>query len=123
MIRGAVTADGVPKVRLSVAGTTFAAIVDTGFNGDLEIPLTLRDLLDARYVARSTSLLAAGQTVEDVYSVQFPFDGRTVEAYATFVPGKEILIGTHLLQEHRLEIDFKTRVLNLTRNRGSRRPR
>ncbi len=117
MIRGQVTTDGVPKVLLSVAGKEFTAIVDTGFNGDLELPLTLRDLLDAQFVARSRSLLAAGQTVEeDVYSVEFPFDGRTMEAYATFVSANEILIGTNLLQEHRLEIDFKTRVLFLTRN-------
>lgn len=124
MIRGAVTTDGIPIVELAVGGETFAAIVDTGFNGDLELPGTLRDSLGAQYVARSKSVLAAGQTAEeDVYAVEFPFDGQTVAAYATFVAGDEILIGTRLLREHRLEIDFKSGVLHLTRSRTRRRPR
>jgi predicted aspartyl protease len=52
------------------------AIIDTGFNGDLELPERLRSSLHAQFVGRVTSLLAANQRVEeDVFLVDFPFDG------------------------------------------------
>ena len=44
-----------------------------------------------------------------------PFDGQSVEAAVTFVPGPEILIGTHLLREYRLEIHFVNRTVHLER--------
>ena len=54
-------------------------------------------------------MLAAGQTViEQLFEVQIVFDGQPIMAEATFVPGSQILIGTALLRQHRLEINFKT---------------
>jgi hypothetical protein len=47
--------------------------------------------------------------------VDFPFDGQTVTAQATFVPGGEILIGTHFLRQYRLEINFVHRTVLLER--------
>ncbi len=38
MIRGTVSADGVPTITVSIAGQDWIAIIDTGFNGDLELP-------------------------------------------------------------------------------------
>jgi hypothetical protein len=61
-----------------------------------------------------SSLLAGGQSVEeDVYLVDFPFDGRTVRVEATFVSGREILIGTQLLRQYRLAIHFPARTVVL----------
>ena len=98
---------GVPIIILSIAGQEWTATIDTGFNGDLELPEALRNVLNPQYVGKVTSALAGGQTIEeDVYLVDFPFDGDVVQARATFVIGSEILIGTHLLQEYRLQIDF-----------------
>src|SRR5437879_4662012 len=92
---------------LAVAGQSWPAIIDTGFNGDLELPQSLRAHVNARVKGRYRSLLAGGQSmVEDTYRVDFPFDGQTLVAEATFVAGGEILIGTHLLRKYRLEINF-----------------
>lgn len=97
MIDGTVTADGVPTVALSVAGKAWTAIVDTGFNGDLELPEALRPFVNPRFVTTTEWLLAGGQrTLEDTYEVEFPFDGAIVEAEATFVPDDSILLGTGL---------------------------
>lgn len=63
MIPGTATDAGVPVVMLAVAGRNRPAIIDTGFNGDLEFPIELRDLLGARFKGRFHSLLAGGQTV------------------------------------------------------------
>lgn len=116
MITGSVSHDGVPAISLSVAGQDWVAIVDTGFNGDLELPLDLRDPLNARFVGRVTSTLAGGQTIEeDAYQVDFPFDGRFLKADATFVDCDEILVGTHLLRRHRVTIDFVAETVKVVR--------
>ena len=116
MIRGNVSSIGVPTVTLSIVGQNWAATIDTGFNGDLELPEDIRDSLNARYVGRMTSALAGGQTIdEDAYLVDFPFDGQTIQAETTFVSGTQILIGTHLLREYRLEINFVSRTVELVK--------
>ena len=116
MISGTVTHDGVPVIMIELTGRTWSAIIDTGFNGDLQLPVSLRDPLGARFVGRLRSLLASGLSVEeDVYLVPFPFDEVTVQAEATFVSESEILIGTKLLSKHRLEIDFRAQTVLLER--------
>jgi hypothetical protein len=80
------------------------------------LPQGLRANLNARFKGRYRSLLAGDQTiVEDTYRVDFPFDGQTVVAEATFVAAGEILIGTHLLRKYRLEINFVARTVLLER--------
>ncbi len=116
MIVGSITAEGVPVVGLSLAGSLWSANVATGFNGDLELPASMQTFVNARFLCRSRSLLAVGQIVEEhTYLVDFPFDGQTYLAEATFVTGSEILIGTHLLTGHRLDANFHTRQLLLER--------
>lgn len=116
MIAGSVSSDGVPTITLGVVGQDWTAVVDTGFNGDLELPQSLRGSFNERHVGRVMSALAGGQIVEeDAYQVDFPFDGRTIRADATFVESNEILIGTHLLRRYRLTIDFVARAVKLVR--------
>ena len=114
MMYGTVSDIGVPTIILPIAGQEWSATIDTGFNGDLELPEVLRDVLDPQYVGRVTSSLAGGQTIEeDVYLVDFPFDSQIIQARATFVVDGDILIGTRLLQEYRLQIDFVRRTVVL----------
>jgi hypothetical protein len=57
-----------------------------------------------------------GQSVEeDLYLVDFPFDGRIVQAEATFVPGSRILMGTRFLSEYSLQINFVSKTVQLER--------
>ena len=114
MIEGVISSDGVPAIEVEVGGRRWRAIIDTGFNGELELPERLRLHVNARYVGNVTSILAANQEVkEDVYEVDFPFDGRLFQVQATFVAGDEILIGTGMLQDYRLQIDFPARSVSL----------
>jgi predicted aspartyl protease len=117
-MEGRVAADGTPMITLMMAGQEWPAIIDTGFNGDLELPERLRKSFQARYAGRVTSTLAGGQTIEeDIYLVAFPFDGRTLLVEATFVSGSQILVGTHLLRDYRLQIDFVSKSVLLERAR------
>jgi len=116
VIVGTVNDDGVPVIMLTVAEQIWSAIIDTGFNGDVELPDILRLFVNARFDGRIHTLLGGGRNIEeDKYLVDFPFDGQTVVAEATFATGVEILIGTHLLRQNRLEINFVDKTVLLER--------
>ena len=116
MILGVVSVEGLPTIILPITGRNWSATVDTGFNGDLELPDALREPLNAQFVGRATAALAGGQSVEeDLYLVDFPFDGRIVRAEATFVSGNNILIGTRLLRDYSLQINFANGTVRLER--------
>jgi predicted aspartyl protease len=113
---GAVNDEGEPFLQLSIAGRDWRAVVDTGFNGDLELPISLLSQIPSRYNGQILSILAGGQkVVEASYRVELPFDGRTVQAEATFANGNTLLLGTHFRREYRLQIDFVARTLLLDR--------
>ncbi|MBI2478189.1 MAG: hypothetical protein HYV60_05960 [Planctomycetia bacterium] len=117
MIEGHVTDDGIPIVLLEVGGQQWRAIIDTGFNGDIELPERLQADLQGECVGRVSSLLAAGQRIEeDVYLVKFPFDEELRTVQATFVSSEEILIGTHMLRRYRLVVDFPAKTLSIVRD-------
>jgi clan AA aspartic protease len=91
-------------------------MIDTGFNGDLELPERLRNKLRARYIGPIKALLAGGQSItQEAYDVLVSFDGKVRQAEATFVDTKEILIGTRFLRKYRLEVDFVAETLLLER--------
>ena len=116
MIRGNVSEDGIPSIAITIDGDQRTAIIDTGFNGDLELPEALRTKVNARYAGQITSALAGGQMIEErAYVVDFPFDGELRPATATFVAGSGILIGTNLLRKHQLRIGFLSKVVELER--------
>jgi clan AA aspartic protease len=120
LIEGVVSGDGVPTITVEVGGERWNAIIDTGFNGELELPERLRSQVNAEFVARATSLLAANQRIEeDVFLVDFPFDDRSVRVQATFADGNEILIGTGLLREYRLLVDFPAATVVIENHGGT----
>lgn len=107
MLLGRVTGDGAPVLSLPVGDRVWIALVDTGFSGYLELPLALAEQVHPRYRGRSLTALAAGQAAwEDQYWVDFPFGGAVHHVIATFIEGDEILIGTSLRADYRLEINF-----------------
>ena len=117
MIAGVITEDGVPAIEVEVGSQLWQAIIDTGFNGELELPERLRLHVSAQFVGRATSLLAANQRIEeDVFLVDFPFDGRMARVQATFADGETMLIGTRMLRDYRLRIDFPARTVAIEKS-------
>jgi len=116
VIVGSVT-DGVPIIALPIGHEEFEAIVDTGFNGYLELPLSLFESLDAEFVGEVTAELASGiRITEAVYRAQIPFDGRDVDAIVSFVDGDGVLLGTGMLSDHVLKIDFPAGTVQIERS-------
>lgn len=65
--------------------------------------------MSPQYLFDIVSLLAGGQSItEKLYEVMIPFDGQDRMVESTFVPGNQVLIGTALLREYRLTVNFKT---------------
>jgi predicted aspartyl protease len=111
---GEVDETGTPVIRLTIADREWLAAIDTGFNGDLELPAELKDHFSVEYAGESSTTLGAGVVIEEeLYEVSFPFDDEIVVARVTFAPVEGILIGTGLLRKYRLEINFVTRTVAL----------
>jgi predicted aspartyl protease len=116
---GEVDDSGTPIIRLTIAGQEWVATIDTGFNGDLELPDTLAPHFVLTLVAESSTTLAAGKVItEDIFAIQFPFDGEVMAAEATFAATDGILIGTGLLRRHRLDVNFVSRTVLLEKVAG-----
>jgi predicted aspartyl protease len=116
MIDGIVTEDGDPVITLNVGGRDWPALIDTGFNGDLQLPEDCRGSIPLTLAGRVSSILANNDVIEeDTYLTTIPFDGEVVIPTVTFVVGNEVLIGTNFLCGHRLIIDFVMRTVRLER--------
>ncbi len=116
MIEGQINEHGTPLIPLRLADRDWMAIVDTGFNGGLELPETLADVRDAESFGTVRAPLAAGIVVtEELVLVELDFDGHHEFTPATFAAANHILVGTRLMHRHRLELDFPARTVRLER--------
>ena len=116
MIAGFVDRFGIPFIPTQIAGQDLLGIVDSGFNGDLELPLEIHSDVNALYCGTVNSRLAGGQVLaEHCYLVTVEFDGTQICAEATFADSESALIGTRLMENHQLQIDFVRRSVTLTR--------
>lgn len=105
-------------VRLAVGPAVVDAVIDTGFDGHLQLPSseagsTPRTLIDTdRYG------FADGSEVEfDVYLVRVSFAGADIASRAIFSPTDEALIGVKFLADYRLTIDYPAGTVTLERTR------
>lgn len=113
---GEVDLRGTPILRMTIDGQEWVAVIDTGFDGELELPEVLSTYFHGEPVGEAETTLGGGTVIlEDMFQIAFPFDGETVLAEACFSPVDEILIGTTLLLNYKLEINFVARTVNLER--------
>jgi predicted aspartyl protease len=116
---GNVDSEGTPVLRLNLAGHDWLAIIDTGFNGDLELPDVLAAHFGGIPSGQERSMLADGTIViDDLFLIDFPFDNRVVKARVSYARARYVLIGTGLMADHRLEIDFPAKTVDIVRVQG-----
>ena len=95
---GVVDDRGTPVLHLEIGGREWTAVIDTGFDGHLVLPDALSPHFERRYWGEAGVILGGGQEVtEDLYTIDFPFDGETHSVRVSFAPMEEILIGTAIL--------------------------
>ncbi|MDI6794715.1 MAG: hypothetical protein QME81_17920 [bacterium] len=118
MVEGYVDIYGSPMIDLVVEGKLSKAkvpvVVDTGFNGDLCLPIPLGIDLGVQLIDTAQVELANGSVSEELVfagRAQLGERGKPVEIYLT--RSKEALIGTRLLRDEVLRIDFRCRELTI----------
>ena len=112
-----------PLVRISIPGheDTVLALLDTGFNGYLLIHEAIARQLGFATTGAATNVELAGHVLQELYvadgtiswfnkSVLVPVLVRTEERPSQLGPDEPIaLIGTALLNPHKLVVDFTSR--------------
>ncbi len=129
MIEGWIDPVEGPRIRLQVSGrrdrVAVDALLDTGFDGDLCLPIAVAVPLglELRYVAQSE--LADGSVVEDelVFAGDVDWDGEEVPAEIILTRSRNALVGTGLLQGCEVRLNFLTGQIAIEvisrRHRGS----
>ena len=112
MIEGRINHRYEPVVTITIVSPTgesreLAAVVDTGFNGFIILPVGLVEELELPFLNSSQAFLADDREVNvQVHQATLTWDGvrRTVRATAS---GTTALVGMQLMNRHRLEMDIR----------------
>jgi len=110
MISGRINSQDEPVVPISLVlgkrRLRMRAIVDTGFNGYLSVPMSL--VKSWYFFGYEKYEIATGDIVEEkVYLGKIIWNQKFQDVYAVTSHSKDILIGTKLLRQNRLFIDFR----------------
>lgn len=116
MIKGRITPLHEPIIRVALISEkkriTCMAVIDTGFNGYISVPLPLAKELDWIHIGYEEYEIATCEIVkQSVYLGKIVFHDRCKEVYAVTSNSKDVLIGTKLLNKCILTINFRTRRL------------
>lgn len=112
------------EVRGSRGAVRIKTLIDTGFDGDVCIPKTAAVHLGIELVALTVVELADGtQKIELVFGGSVRFLGRTQAVRILLTDSEDALLGTELMADCRLMIDFPTGKVRLARKPGRRRAR
>ncbi len=107
-----------PKILLTVVGarksSSLEAILDTGFDGYLSLPINVAITLGIELTAIIPVEYADGRRSQElVFSVRVDFDGKQEMVPATLTAGAEALAGTVLLARYELLINFPRQKITL----------
>lgn len=104
---------GQPRVEIEVRGSQarvrVAALLDTGFDGELSLPIGIAIQLGLELRDVIAVELADG-TIRDelVFRGYLIDEGQEVEISILITHGQEALVGTGLLRDRRVVLDFGT---------------
>ena len=115
-MRGYLEPNRTARLPIELSFGTLDFEIDTGFDGELIIGDELFDDTEAERVGTVNGHLAAGNKQRFLkYVIAFEWMGELTQTYAMVCPGNDCLIGTALLEPHRLEIDYEQRTVELIR--------
>jgi clan AA aspartic protease len=116
MIRGFVNENDEPLVPIALLlknkPRRFQAVLDTGFNGYLSVPEAIVRRSGWYFAGYEEYEIATGDRVrERVYLGEVVFDRRRFTTHVVTSRAEDILMGTRLLSDRTLHIDFKRRLV------------
>jgi clan AA aspartic protease len=114
-----------PRTDITVGGSRgsakITAVIDTGFDGSICLPVEVAENLGLELVGRMTAILADGSEKDELAFlgwVEFLGKRQTVVMCLTT---DEALIGTGLLSDCALAIDFASSTVTVSRKPSKRR--
>jgi clan AA aspartic protease len=97
------------------ARTELLAWIDTAFNGGLALPRRYVADLGLAKQSSAEAVLADGRTVElETFGCFLDWFGNTYDTQVAASDGEYPLLGTMLLDGHRLNINYAAKTLELT---------
>ena len=94
--------------------TDLVAWIDTAFNGGLAIPRKQVAELGLSKQSSAEAILADGRSIEvETFACFLDWFGKTYETQIAASDGEYPLLGTMLLDGHRLEIDYRAKTAEL----------
>lgn len=115
---GHVDERGWPVLSVQIKGArsevTLGAVIDTGFDGFVCVPVEVAVQLGLELVGFQTVEYADGRKARElVFLGSVILAGRERKVEISLTEAQEALIGTGLLADYRLEIDFPRRSVRL----------
>jgi clan AA aspartic protease len=106
----------VPVSATKDGARTYVTVwIDTAFNGTLVIPRNQIESLDLEKGTTAEAILADGQLVElETYACFFEWLGATYETQVVANDSGYPLLGTMLLNGHRVLIDYRQKTVAVT---------
>lgn len=90
------------------------AWVDTAFNGSLVIPRSKVEEMRLTMESSAEAILADGTKVElETFACQVEWFGATYDTQVVLNDSEYALLGTTLLAERRLEVDYRARTVSI----------
>lgn len=107
-----------PVVEITVSGiektVTFPALIDTGFDGYLSLPLSLALPLGLKLTYHTSITLADGSVKEELlFEAKVKLNGRWQEAPVFINRGSLALLGTKLLGKSKILLDFPNQKIQI----------
>ena len=114
-IDGYFNAQGEPVIRLDLGTASTDVLVDTGFDGGLTLPSYVANQLDLTYVGLEGFTSAFEETiVAKTYSIEIDWLGKRVRVSVIVNPRiNQALLGSHMLKDRRLVIDYGERTVTI----------
>ena len=104
-----------PIVRLDMGFFSIEVMVDTGFGGSLIIPGNIANQLDLKFEGPEEFQSVTGEMfLADAYSMRMDWLGKSIRV--PVATSKEVnlsLLGSHLLKDCRLTIDYGYRTVTI----------
>jgi clan AA aspartic protease len=111
-----------PTPTVEIAGrrrsAVLEAIIDTGFDGDISIPVRVATALGLELVGTELFELADGSQKEElVFAGRARMAGKSSRVRMLISDSQDTLIGTRLLADCRLTVDFATQKVQIARKK------
>lgn len=111
-----------PKIQITLEGhrteRTIDAIIDTGFNGDICLPISTAIELGLELWACQTTELADGSLKTDLVFIGRAAlaDQPMTDVEILLTESEDALLGTAMLLDYKLKVDFAKRAVKIDRS-------